>query len=67
MDNHRPTSETPLKWRFAGGPMMLGIQTSILKPYMWLNLKHPPYIMYDHLLSIVDKICYENLSSMRHV
>ena len=21
----------------------------------------------DHLLSIVDKICYENLSSMRHV
>ena len=21
-DHHRPTGETPLKWRFAGGPMM---------------------------------------------
>ena len=22
MGNHRPASETPFKWRFAGGPMM---------------------------------------------
>ena len=22
MGNRRPASETPLKWRFAGGPMM---------------------------------------------
>ena len=63
----RQRNAIEMEWRFAGGPMILGIQTSIVKPYMWLNLKHPPYIMYDHLLSIVDKTCYENLSSMRHV
>ena len=23
LDHHRPASETPFKWRFAGGPMMV--------------------------------------------
>ena len=51
MGHHRPASETPLKWRFAGGPTMLGIQTSIVKkPYIFVlfkgggpdHLPHPP-------------------------
>ena len=50
MGHHWPTSETPLKWRFAGGPMMAnvtlnaafvacdfqGIRTSTKKPYVFV-------------------------------
>ena len=75
MGHHRPASETPLKWRFAGGPTMLGIQTSIVKkPYIFVLFQGGP----DHLspsgsahapqnkeiiLILIDRPLARNLSS----
>ena len=38
LGHHRPASETPFKWRFTGGPMMV-IYSAILDPLSPLQLK----------------------------
>ena len=39
--HHRPTSETPLKWQFAGGPMVAHLEYSYGPPL--------PFVNYDDL------------------
>ena len=46
--HHRPASETPFKWRFAGGPMMAHIVcwpgSFVIFQRIWTSIAKKPYI-----------------------